>query len=158
MAQKVDIYALISEKLGCEHKNPEDLSSLALAFIGDAVYELVLRSKVISDFNRSVKELNYFGSALAKAPTQSEIIKKLIEEEMLSERELAIFKRGRNAKSNTSAKNATIGEYRDATGFEALIGHLYLEGNTDRIIELSDYGFNFVIAKHGNPKDIKNKE
>ncbi len=158
MAQEIDLYSLISAKLNLEHKEPSDLSSLALAFIGDAVYELVLRSKVISDFNRSVKELNYYDSALAKATSQSEIIKKLLADEMLSEEEEAVFKRGRNAKSNTSAKNATIGEYREATGFEALIGYLYLKGDLDRIIELSDYGFNFVIAKHASPKDLKNKE
>ena len=145
MAQELDLYSFISAKLNLEHKGPEELSSLALAFIGDAVYELVLRSKVISDFNRSVKELNYYDSALAKAPTQSDIIKKLLSENALSEEEEAVFKRGRNAKSNTSAKNATIGQYRDATGFEALIGHLYLKGDLDRILELADFGFDYVI-------------
>lgn len=113
-------------------------SPLTLAYIGDAVYELVIRTIIVERGNAPVNKLHKRSAALVKAPAQAAMILAL--EPMLSEEELHIFKRGRNAKSYTSAKNATMIDYRTATGFEALIGYLYLEEKYERIVELVKAG------------------
>ncbi len=112
-------------------------SPLVLAYIGDAVYELIIRTIIVNRGNCPVNQMHKKSSSLVKAPAQAEFITLLMEE--LTEEEQAIYKRGRNAKSATSAKNATIQDYRMATGFEALIGYLYLKGNKERLVELVLY-------------------
>ena len=127
----------------------EDITSyspLTLAFIGDSVYEMVIRTIIISQGNRPVNKLNKMTSNLAKAGTQAKMIRCL--QEVLSEEEMKVFKRGRNAKSFTMAKNATVNDYLYATGFEALIGYLYILGNNERIVELIQLG----IEKIGEMK------
>ena len=109
-------------------------SPLTLAYIGDAIYELVIRTILVRRGNTQVNKLHKQASGLVKAEKQSEMIG-LLEEE-LTEEELHIYRRGRNAKSNTSAKNASIVDYRRATGFEAVMGYLYLKGNYSRMLEL----------------------
>lgn len=109
-------------------------SPLTLAYIGDAVYELVIRTIIVEKGNAPVNKLHKRSAALVKASAQAEMM--LAIEPLLSEEELHIFKRGRNAKSYTSAKNATMIDYRTATGFEALIGYLYLAEKYGRILEL----------------------
>ena len=106
---------------------PEDIRSyspLTLAYVGDAVYELVIRTMIISKGNAPVNKLHKRSAALVKAPAQAQMMKVI--EPLLNEEELHIYKRGRNAKSYTSAKNASIIDYRIATGFEALMGWFYL--------------------------------
>lgn len=117
-----------------EFKNINEYSPLVLAYIGDAVYELYIRSMLISDHNTQVNKLHKEATNYVKAKAQSELLEKIYDR--LSEEEITIFKRGRNAHSYTSAKNADIVDYRRATGFEALIGYLYISGNKDRIFEL----------------------
>ena len=109
-------------------------SPLTLAYIGDAVYEIVVRTVLVEKGNAQVNKLHQRASKLVKASAQSEIIEKLKED--LTEEELAVYKRGRNAKSYTMAKNATMSDYRRATGFEALMGYLYLKEDFGRIVEL----------------------
>ena len=109
-------------------------SPLALAYIGDAVYEVLIRTRVMNQGNMQVSKMHKKSAELVKAPTQAVIIKLLLEE--LSQEEMAVYKRGRNARSATMAKHATMTEYRMATGFEALVGYLYLEGRHDRLLEL----------------------
>lgn len=109
-------------------------SPLTLAYIGDAVYEIVIRTILVEKGNAQVNKLHQRASKLVKASAQSEIIEKLKED--LTEEELAVYKRGRNAKSYTMAKNATMSDYRRATGFEALMGYLYLKEDFCRIVEL----------------------
>ncbi|RKJ06436.1 ribonuclease III [bacterium D16-54] len=109
-------------------------SPLALAYIGDAVYEVLIRTRVMNQGNMQVSKMHKRSAELVKAPTQAVIIKLLLEE--LSQEEMAVYKRGRNARSATMAKHATMTEYRMATGFEALVGYLYLEGRHDRLLEL----------------------
>ncbi len=116
-----------------EH-DPATLSPLTLAFIGDTVFDLIVRTRVIENGNAPVNKLHKTASSLVNATTQSAIIRELIPQ--LDETELKMFKRGRNAKSYTSAKNANINDYRVATGFESLIGWLYLSGDMARIYEL----------------------
>ena len=109
-------------------------SPLTLAFIGDSIYDLVIRTIVVEHGNRQTQSLHRKKSSLVKAQTQALFIETLTDE--LSEEEADIYRRGRNAKSYTSAKNASIGDYRKATGFEALMGYLYLTGREDRMLYL----------------------
>lgn len=113
-------------------------SPLALAYIGDGIYDLVIRTIMIEQGNAPVNKLHKRVSGLVKAATQAKIVHLI--EPVLIEEEIGIYKRGRNAKSFTSAKNASITEYRQATGLEALLGYLYLKDDMDRILQLIKYG------------------
>ena len=128
------INAYILEKFGMKAQDIRSYSPLTLAFIGDGIYDLIIRSVVVGKGNSHVNNLHKRASRLVKAQSQSELIRALLPE--LTEEETAVYKRGRNAKSTTVAKNATISDYSRATGFEALIGYLYLEDQMDRIMEL----------------------
>ena len=111
------------------------LNPLVLAFIGDGVYEVFIRSYII-DRNRNmpVHKLHIKTISYVRAHEQSNFMNQLTE--LLNEEELSIYKRGRNAKSGTIPKNADVREYRNATGFEALIGYLYLIDDKERLEEL----------------------
>ena len=113
-------------------------SPLTLAYIGDAIYELVIRTILVEKGNTQVNKLHNRASRLVKASAQSSMIEKL--KPHLTEEEAAVFKRGRNAKSYTMAKNASMSDYRRATGFEALMGYLYLTEQWDRMLELIKTG------------------
>ncbi len=110
---------------------PELLSPLSLAYIGDAVYELYVRTHIMRDENLPVNKLHKTATGYVKAKAQSDVIHNI--QSQLTEEEIAVFKRGRNAHSHTSAKNADIVDYRHATGLEALIGYLYMSGNKERL-------------------------
>lgn len=125
--------------------NADQYSPLTLAYMGDCAYEIVIRTLLVHKGNTHVDRLNKRASNLAKAATQSQIIG--IIQNNLTEEELTIYKRGRNAKSYTSAKNASINDYRRATGFEALIGWLYLKGRFERMTELIRLGFEGIGAE-----------
>ena len=114
-------------------------SGLTLAYIGDAIYELVIRTFVVEQGNAPVNKLHKQVVKLVQATAQARLYHTI--QDMLTEDERAIYKRGRNSKSFTSAKNADIVEYRTATGLEALFGYLWLIGKMDRILEL----FNIII-------------
>ena len=107
-------------------------SPLTLAYIGDGVYELVIRTILVKKGNCPVNQLHKKASSLVGA--QSKMMELL--EPDLTEEELAVYKRGRNAHSPTMAKHATMADYRRATGFEALMGYLYLKEDYSRIVEL----------------------
>lgn len=124
----------ILDKFGMEEKDIRSYSPLVLAYIGDGIYDLVIRSMMVGKGNTHVNELHRSTSQLVKAHAQSEMIGALLPE--LTEEERSVYKRGRNAKSPTMAKNATMADYRRATGFEALMGYLYLENQMDRMMEL----------------------
>ncbi len=113
-------------------------SPLALAYLGDAVYEVIVRTILLNYGNMPVNKYHRKASHMVNASAQSRMITEL--EPMLTEEELSVYKRGRNAKSYTSAKHATIIEYRMATGFEALIGYLYLKEEMERIFYLVKTG------------------
>lgn len=119
------------------HLEPVDLktySPLTLAYIGDAAYELVIRSLVVEKGNAPVNKLHKRSSQLVKAKTQAEAAIKLLE--VFTEEELAVYKRGRNSRSHTMAKNADMTDYRMATGFEAVMGYLHLRQDYGRMLEL----------------------
>lgn len=130
--------SMIREALCLKDVDVKTYSPLALAYIGDAVYEVLVRTRVMNQGNMQVSKMHRRSAALVKAPTQAVMIKLLLEE--LSEEETAVYKRGRNARSATMAKHATMAEYRMATGFEALVGYLYLAGRHDRLLELVHSG------------------
>ncbi len=132
----------IKREFGCKEVDVRAYSPLTLAYIGDVIYDLVIRSVVVERANRSANDLHKKTTRYVKAETQAKMIQALQEE--LTEDEVAVYKRGRNAKSYTSAKNATIGDYRKATGFEALMGFLYLTDQTDRMLFLIKRGIELV--------------
>lgn len=120
--------------------NPNVLSPLVLAYIGDGVYELFVRNKLIELFSTTPpSKLHKLSSAHVKAHAQSNSMKVI--EPQLSEKELSVYKRGRNAKSATVPKNADVTDYRRATGFEALIGYLYLNKESERLHEIMEIAF-----------------
>ena len=111
---------------------PALLAPLSLAYIGDAVYEVYVRTRIISEHpNMPAHKLHTHAVKYVKAAAQSASVTALAD--ILTEDETAVFKRGRNAKSPTVPKNADIRDYRRATGFEALVGYLYLSGENERL-------------------------
>lgn len=117
---------------------PQQFSPLTLAYIGDCIYDLIIRTIVVMNGNAPVNKLHREVSGLVKAQAQAELFHTI--ETYLTAEEHAVYKRGRNAKSFTSAKNASIVDYRIATGMEALIGYLYLNNQMSRAIEILRLG------------------
>lgn len=113
-------------------------SPLALAYIGDGVYEMFVRTYVINKGNMPVNKMHKTSRELVRASAQAKIY--YLIEDVLTETEMAVLKRGRNAKSISIPKNGDVTEYRHATGLEALIGYLYIDGQIERIKELIDLG------------------
>lgn len=124
----------MTEKSGRKTEAPEQLGALTLAYLGDTVYELINRELTVSNGDRPVEKLHRESIARAKAVTQSRMVDLVLP--LLTEAEEAVYKRGRNAAVHTKAKNASVTEYHRATGLEAVIGYLFLEGETDRIRSL----------------------
>ena len=129
-----------------DNLNPRDYSPLALAYIGDTVYDLFIRTKVLSKGNRHVTVMHRDSVQFVKAHSQA--VSAYALEKELTEDELRVLKWGRNAKSNTTPKNADVGEYRMATGFETLVGYLYLSGEDDRLSYLLEKAYEAVINNY----------
>lgn len=138
MEESLSLSSRIRELFGLKEVDMKAYSPLTLAYIGDAAYELVIRTMVVEKGNRQASQLHRLTTSYVKAQAQAAMIEAL--EPELTEEELAIYKRGRNAKSYTSAKNASILDYRKATGLEALIGYLYLTGREERVLFLIKEG------------------
>ena len=122
--------------------NPKEYSPLALAYVGDSVYDLFIRTKVLGKGNRHVTMMHRDSVRYVKAHSQA-LSAHAIEVE-LTEDELRVLKWGRNAKSNTTPKNADVTDYRLATGFETLIGYLYLEEKTERLYYLMEKAYSAI--------------
>lgn len=129
--KKMNIFRNTNKSLSGE--DIQMLSPLQLAYIGDSVYELLVRTYIVNN-SISVKDLHRTTTKYVKANAQADIVHKL--DEKLTEEEKYFVKKGRNAKTNTSPKNADIIDYKYATGFECLLGFLYLTNQDDRIEEL----------------------
>lgn len=125
----------IDDKL--DKKRALNLSPVVLAFVGDAVYSLFVRERLVFYSDYKTGELNKLATAEVKATAQAEFVKEIVP--LLTEEELAVYKRGRNAKKATKSKSATVADYNASTGFEALLGYLYVTGERDRI--------NFLLNK-----------
>lgn len=135
---KLGFHDYIETVLQLEEVDINSYSPLVLAYIGDCVYDLIIKSMVISKGNKAVQKLHKETSSYVQASTQSAMMRAM--QPCLTEKEHAIYKRGRNAKSVSPAKNQSITDYRRATGFEALIGYLYLEKEYARLMELVKIG------------------
>lgn len=120
-------------------------SPLTLAYIGDSIYDLIIKILVINQGNRQVNKLHKETSMYVQASTQSLMMRAMQEE--LTEEEHAVYKRGRNAKSVSPAKNQSITDYRRATGFEALLGYLYLKKEWKRMLDLVKIGLDSLKEK-----------
>lgn len=154
MERKENTLEQIHRRFGITRKETKTYSPLTLAYMGDAIYEIIIRTVVVEGSNGTVNILHRRSSSLVNAAAQAEIMSAIQEE--LSEEELSIYRRGRNAKSHTSAKNASIHDYRIATGFEALMGWLYLRGEMDRCIELVRYGLSLTRPSQFGQKNSEN--
>ncbi|AYD39233.1 Mini-ribonuclease 3 [Clostridium fermenticellae] len=140
-------FSLIKGKL--TKKDILNLSPLVLAFVGDSIYEVFVRTYLVEENTEmSVHKLHVRTIEFVKAHAQSEFIKKIQSE--LTEEELYIFKRGRNAKSGTVPKNADVREYRLATGFETLVGFLYLMEEEERLNYLMNRVVDLKISEGKN--------
>ena len=135
---ELKLHEYLRQSFHLEDFDPKQYSPLVLAYIGDGIYDIIIRTIILSHGNAPVNNLHKECSSFVKASAQMEMYHAI--EGMLTEEEIGIYKRGRNAKSYTTAKNATITEYRVATGFEALLGYLYLSDRMNRIVELIQYG------------------
>lgn len=133
-----DFVSYMNELFQMEEVDIREYSPLTLAYIGDCIYDLVIKSLVISGGNKQVNKLHQETSKLVQASAQSLMMRSM--QEHLTEEEHAVYKRGRNAKSVSPAKNQSITDYRRATGFEALLGYLYLKKDYKRLLELVKIG------------------
>ena len=138
----------IKDKFELPDQDIRTYSPLTLAYIGDGVYELVIRTVIVERANRSANELHKLTTHYVQAQAQARMSQLLKEE--LTEEEADVLKRGRNAKPYTMAKNASRADYHKATGFEALIGYLYLTGQTERMLDLIRRGMERMDAENAN--------
>ncbi len=126
-------------------KRPNEYNALVLAYVGDSLYDVYVRSRIIEEHpGRTAHRLHVEAIRFVSAHGQSEAVKVI--EPILSDEELAAYKRGRNAKSYTVPKNADVGDYRRATGFEALLGWLFTGGREQRLKEVMELAYNSVKA------------
>lgn len=135
---KKELLDQIKTEFQCGKVDIRSYSPLTLAFLGDCVFEIIIRTVIVERGNRPPNRLHKDKAKIVNAVTQARMIEVL--EEELTEEERNVYHRGRNAKSYTSAKNASITDYRKATGLEALCGYLYLQGRMDRVLELVKNG------------------
>lgn len=133
-----DFDSYMHELFQMEEVDIREYSPLTLAYIGDSIYDLVIKSLMVSHGNKQVNKLHKETSQLVQASAQSLMMRTM--QEHLTEEEHAIYKRGRNAKSVSPAKNQSITDYRRATGFEALLGYLYLKKDWKRLLDLVKIG------------------
>ncbi|MFQ9515654.1 MAG: Mini-ribonuclease 3 [Eubacterium sp.] len=135
-----DLFHIIKESMELKDIDIVNYSPLTLAYIGDGIYEIVIRTVIVDEANCQVNKIHKAASELVKAQTQAELAFLLMDR--FTQEEQVIYKRGRNAKAVTRAKHASMSDYRTATGFEALIGWLYLTGQSERMLSLIKQGLN----------------
>ena len=128
----------IHGQFSLEQRDVRRYSPLALAYLGDAVYEIIIRTLIVESKPGVVKDLHNRSSRLVNAGAQAALMSAI--EGSLTEDETAVFKRGRNAKPHSVAKHAELHDYHVATGLESLVGYLYLENKMDRCLELIRQG------------------
>lgn len=141
-----EFHDYIKQVLQLKEVDVKQYSPLVLAYIGDCVYDLIIKTMVINGGNKQVHKLHEETSSYVQASTQSLMMRTM--QEHLNEEEHAIYRRGRNAKSVSPAKNQSITDYRRATGFEALIGYLYLKQDYKRLMDLVKIGLDSLEEEH----------
>ena len=153
MEKSLSLLEKIREEFFLEAKDIKVYSPLTLAFVGDCVFDLIIRTVMVERANQPPHKLHQKKSKIVKASTQAALAEAILEE--LSEEEQGVYRRGRNAKSGTGAKNASIGDYRKATGLEALIGFWYLTGQEERMLVMIKAGLvKLNITIHGSSNDL----
>ena len=135
---EMDFYSYMKEVFNMQEVDVREYSPLTLAYIGDSIYDVVIKSLVVNKGNKQVQKMHKETSSYVQASTQSLMMRTI--QEVLTDEERAVYKRGRNAKSVSPAKNQSITDYRRATGFEALMGYLYLTKQWKRMIDLIRVG------------------
>lgn len=144
-----DFHDYIENAFRLQEVDVNSYSPLVLAYIGDCVFDLIIKSMVINGGNKQVHKLHEKTSSYVQAASQSKMMRAM--QPCLNEEEHAVYRRGRNAKSVSPAKNQSITDYRRATGFEALIGYLYLKKEYGRMMELVKIGIdNLEEKENGN--------
>lgn len=132
---------MFNDKITLTEVEVKSLSSITLAFVGDAVYSLYVRENLILNEDEKAGALNKKSASIVSAVAQSKLIERILP--LLTSEEEGVFKRARNAKKGTRAKNASVAEYNKSTGFEALVGYLYLLNQTERLKFLLSQGENY---------------
>ncbi len=146
-----DFYRAINRAFDLNEMNPRETAPLILAYLGDTVYEVIVRTIESSKGNRQTGKLNRDSIKYVNAGSQARMIEALLP--FLSEEEEGYYRRGKNAHTATTAKNASKSDYHKATGFEALIGYLYISGQTDRMFELIKQGMALLKEKQTKKPD-----
>lgn len=136
----------INKEFNLEMVDIRTYSPLSLAFIGDSVFATVVKTVVIERGNCGGNKLHQHSAHIVKAESQAKMYDHF--QDLLNEEELSVMKRGYNAKSVNTAKHATLNEYRKATGVEALVGYLFLQGKQERLLELIRIGINVIDDKN----------
>ena len=127
--------------------SPEQMQALVLAYIGDSIYDIMSREYVMKNHLGKINDLHRTVSTLVSARAQASFMKDILENNILTDIEESIYIRGKNQKNNSKAKNASIMEYKLATGLEAVFGYLYLEKNFERLEEMFNYIINLYEEK-----------
>ena len=139
-------HTLSIEQQGINGEAP-DLSPLALAYVGDSIYDFRVRDYLCRRYQINLNRVNSRKTKLVCAKAQSDLMGFLIEEKLLTEEELSLYRRARNHKSQSHSKNSSIADYRRATGFEALLGYLYYAGKISRLISLVEQGLEHLLEQ-----------
>lgn len=127
------------ENIAQQHTSADEISPLTLAFVGDGVYDLLVREYLVRQANRPVGQLNKIKVSLVNCKSQARFAKLLLP--MLNEKEISVYKRGRNAAPKCTSKHGTVADYHSATGLECLFGYLHMNGEQGRVQEL----FNLIV-------------
>lgn len=138
--EKGSLLAQIHRAFGSEEIDIRTYSPLTLAYIGDAVFEMIVRTLIVEKGQRAANTLHKHTTKIVCAQTQAQLIDAVYES--LTEEEQDIYRRGKNTKIHSSAKNASLADYRKATGFEALCGYLFLKDDTVRILQIVHQAMN----------------
>ena len=158
MSMTESFIKLYKEKLDLKAVDVQTTSPLILAYIGDCIYDFAVREYVVTHFPGSINAINRKKTEFVCAHAQSEIMGFIIAKEILTPEEMSIYRRGRNQKSVTHSKNSSIQEYRRATGFEALIGYLYLTEQYERLLEIEALGIHHLRELHDKYGKIMHAE
>lgn len=134
MEKRVTMEAFGLNKL--EPKEAAQMPMSVLAYIGDSVYELYVRTHIVNNYHVHVKQLHKATVAFVSAAAQAKGVRYLLDNDKLDERECQIIRRGRNCKVTSMPKNADLSEYRYATAFECLVGYLYISNQIERLNEI----------------------
>lgn len=136
MAENISLYEKIEKDFVLHEIDTRSYSPIVLAYMGDAVLEIFIRTLLVNMYSNKVSNINSKCAYYVKATTQSRVVRCFLDDDIFTEEEKAVYRRGRNANSASVAKNARLSEYKMSTGFEAVLGDLYLNKNETRLIEI----------------------